>query len=100
MRGEDLLIDRDQGLKQIAEWLGLRTDAKAIDEMMHPERSPFACYGPPGANFGNDRSFLKEPALRPERAERHTLEGPLSWRKDGQGFLPDVKELAVQFGYQ
>src|SRR5262249_41021505 len=64
VRGEDLLTDRDHGLAKICEWVGLRTDPAAIDAMMHPERSPFACYGPAGANFGNDRSFLKHPALQ------------------------------------
>src|SRR5713226_498316 len=98
MRGEDLLTDRDQGLAKIAEWLGLRTDSEAIEEMKHPERSPYACFGPPGAYFGNDRSFLRAPTLRPERAESHTLEGPLSWRKDGRSFRPEVKELAAKFG--
>jgi hypothetical protein len=100
MRGEDVLTDRDRGLAQIAEWLGLRTDSDAIEEMKHPECSPYARFGPPGATFGNDRSFLRNPALRPERAESHTLEGPLSWRKDGRGFLPEVKSLAMEFGYQ
>ena len=100
MRGEDVLADHDQSLTRIASWLGLRTDPAAIDEMKHPERSQYASYGPPGANFGNDRSFLRNPALRPERAEHHSLEGPISWRKDGEGFLPEVKQLALEFGYE
>jgi hypothetical protein len=100
VRGEDLLTNREQGLERIADWLGLRTDAQAIDEMKHPERSPYACYGPRGAAFGNDRSFLNHPALRPERAEEQRLAGPLSWREDGREFCPEVRDLAVSFGYQ
>jgi hypothetical protein len=100
MRGEDMLRDRDHELARIAEWLGLRTDAEAIAEMKHPERSPYASFGPPSAKFGNDRSFLRQPKLRPERAEWHSLEGPLAWCDDGREFLPEVKELARQFGYR
>jgi hypothetical protein len=100
VRGEDLLNDPDRGLRQIVSWMGLRVDSEAIEEMKHPERSPYACFGPPGARFGNDIFFLQSPALRPARAKLQSLEGPLSWRGDGQGFLPEVKELAHYLGYQ
>ena len=42
VRGEDVLREPDSMLRQIAGWLGLRTDEAAIEEMKHPERSPFA----------------------------------------------------------
>jgi hypothetical protein len=100
IRGEELLSNSDQGLRFLAEWLGIRTDAEAIEEMKHPERSPYACFGPPGARYGNDHFFLRNPALRPGPAEPHSLAGPLSWREDRQGFSPKVKELAQQFGYE
>jgi len=100
IRGEDLLSDLHRGLQQIASWMGLRTDNDAIEEMKHPERSPYACFGPPGARFGNDILFLQSPAARPPRAEPYSLEGPLGWRLDGAGFLPEVKELALHFGYR
>lgn len=99
VRGEDLLNDPENGLRQIAGWLGLRTDPEAITEMKHPERSVYACYGPPGARLGNDGNFLSHPALRPDRAKPQSLNGPLNWREDGQGFLPEVRQLAQQFGY-
>jgi hypothetical protein len=99
IRGEDLLINPDRGLRQIVGWMGLRIDSEAIEEMKHPERSPYARFGPPGARFGNDIFFLQNPALRPARAKLQSLEGPLSWRHDGQGFLPEVKGLARYFGY-
>ena len=73
---------------------------RAIEEMKHPERSPYACYGPPSAHFGNDRAFLQDPVLRPARAEKHSLEGPLSWRDDGREFSAEVRELARKFGYE
>ena len=100
IRSEDLLNDLSRGLGRIAGWMGLRTDAEALDEMTHPERSPYACYGPPGARFGNDRLFLEKPTLRPERAKRYSLDGPLSWRKDGRGLLAEVVQLAREFGYK
>jgi Sulfotransferase family len=100
IRGEELLTDPDRHLRQIVNWMGLREDAEAIEEMKHPERSPYACLGPRGARYGNDLSFLEDAALRRPRVESHGLEGPLTWRSDGQGFLPEVKELARHFGYR
>lgn len=100
LRGEDLLTDPGRHLYAIAQWLGVRTDDAAIEEMKHPERSPYACFGPPGARFGNDRFFLEDPVLRPARALTQSLEGPLSWRADGRGFSPQVKRLAREFGYE
>jgi hypothetical protein len=99
VRGEDVLSDPLQQLRAIARWIGLRTDQKAIEEMMHPERSPFARYGPPTACQGNDAFFMESPTLRSGPMETGTLDGPLSWRTRSQGFLPMVKELARQFGY-
>jgi hypothetical protein len=100
IRVEEVLRDPNRGLQEIAAWMGLRTDAEAIEEMKHPERSPYACLGPAGAGGGNDRSFLESPTLRPQKGELHSLAGPLSWRRDGGGFLPRVKHLAKQFGYE
>ena len=99
VRGEDLLAEPDEALHGIAAWMGLRTDAEAIEEMKHPERSPYAFLGPPGARYGNDAFFLRDPALRPSRSLLQHLEGPLSWRTDGRGFSPEVKRLAQEFGY-
>ena len=99
VRGEDVLREPDRTLRQIVGWLGLRTDDAAIEEMKHPERSPFACFGPPNAQYGNNHAFLEDPVLRPDTAEPLSLKGPLSWRNDGLEFLPKVKQLARQFGY-
>jgi hypothetical protein len=107
IRGEDILHQPDHHLRQIVAWLELCADSDAIEQMKHPERSPFAGFGPLGARFGNDPSFLKNPAIRPHRDSRRledrvkpqSLEGPLSWREDGTGFSPKVKQLAREFGY-
>jgi hypothetical protein len=100
VRGEDLLGDPDEGLRQIATWLAIRADSSAIEEMKHPERSPYACFGPPGARFGNDIFFLEQPYFRVSRRPAESLDGPLSWRSDGQEFMPEVKHLAGTLGYQ
>jgi hypothetical protein len=100
VRSEDLVRSPERGLREVLAWLGLRTDDEAIEEMKHPERSPYACYGPRSAHFGNDRDFLQNPVLRPARAEKHTLEGPLSWCDDGREFSAEVRELAQKFGYE
>ena len=96
----DLLAEPQNALKRVAEWLGLRTDATAVEQMMHPERSPFARFGPPGARLGNDIHFLERPALQSGQARPHSLEGPLGWRSDRAGFLPEVVELSRYLGYQ
>jgi hypothetical protein len=81
--------------------MGLRINEEAIDRMKHPERSPYAFLGPRGARYGNDIFFLENPRLRPSRAsEALSLEGPLGWRKDGQEFCPEVKQMARDFGYE
>lgn len=98
--GEELLSKPESGLRDIAAWLGLRTDSAAIEEMKHPERSPYACFGPPSARYGNDHFFLKRPRFHPNGTKSHRLEGPVSWRENGQGLLSEVKQLAREFGYQ
>jgi hypothetical protein len=100
IRGEDLLTNPDPYLHRIASWLELRTDGEAIEEMKHPERSPFARFGPRNAHLGNDPNFLQQPTLRPSQVNMQSLDGPVSWRKDGAGFAPQVRELAQRFGYR
>jgi len=99
IRGEDLLANPDGILREIADWLGLRSDEKAVADMKHPERSPYAFIGPPGARWGNSDFFLKDPELRSDRLKPQSLEGTPSWLDSGQQLLPEVKELARQFGY-
>jgi hypothetical protein len=100
VRGEDIVGDPERGMRGVLAWLGLRADDETIEEMKHPERSPYACYGPPSARFGSDRTFLQDPVLRPARAKKHSLEGPLSWRDDGREFSAEVRALARTFGYK
>jgi hypothetical protein len=99
MRGEDLMGDPEHKLAELAEWAGLRTDAEAISDMMHPERSPFARFGPINALFGNDPNFLAGPEFRPHQPKIPSLTDPVPWRDDGKGLYPEVIEMARWFGY-
>ena len=100
IRGEDLVTDANEGLCSVAAWLGLRTDPEAVEEMKHPEGSPYACLGPSSASFGSDIFLRKGPLTRPEWAQPRSLEGPLGWREDGGEFSPEVKHFARRLGYQ
>ena len=100
IRGEDLLASPAEELRKLGEWLGLSQDEDAIERMLHPEDSPFACLGPCGAHLGNDINFLRSPVLRPHPLKPQTLRGPLPWRPDGGGFKTEVVELALTLGYE
>jgi hypothetical protein len=98
IRGEDLLSAPETYLPQIAEWLDVRTDKKAIDAMMRPEESPFARPGPNNARLGNDPKFMKEPILRKFTPPEVDLDSPMSW-DDSAVFDEVVKHYAMYFGY-
>lgn len=99
VRGEDIMEDPRHFLGDVCRWLGIRDDALAIQEMMHPERSPFACFGPITALFGNDPNFLRGPSFRSHKVKIPSLDQPLAWRPDGLGLHPQVKALAHELGY-
>jgi hypothetical protein len=100
VRSEELLSRPDEVLYSLTTWLGLHNDGDEIAAMRHPERSPFAFFGPAGARYGNDRFFLEDPAFRPRRPPSEQLDGPLPWRTDDLGFTPTVQNLARQLGYR
>jgi len=97
--GEELLNNKERQLRAICAWLGVDEGDTALEAMLHPELSPFACLGPLGAHLGNDINFLRSPALRPGLVSCPPLAGPLSWRKDGQEFRPEVLAMAQRMGY-
>ena len=99
IRGEDFLADVDAQLKTLCAWLGVSDAPEAIAAMKQPEASPFACFGPINAMFGNDPKFMQDPYLRPYKSRPQSLEGPLAWRPDGASFHPRVVEMAQGFGY-
>jgi hypothetical protein len=102
LRGEDLLSDPDGQFRQVCRWLGIRSDDAAIAAMMHPERSPFACFGPDTARFGNDPNYLTHPEFTPRPIPSARLEGPFDWGPAAAaeaGFSPQTRELAHMLGY-
>jgi hypothetical protein len=99
VRAEDVLNDSESLLPAIAAWLGLRADDSAIEAMKHPERSPFASFGPAGSGIigGNDPSFLRDPT--PRRAKvLCTLDPPEGWVAE-PSFWRMVVILANRLGY-
>ncbi len=102
IKAEMLLSDPPKYLAQICEWLGISSAPSAIEEMLHPERSPFATLGPPSARYGNDPNFLKNPALdmsRLKNLQEPDIEMAAPWREDGSTLSPETIKLARQFGY-
>lgn len=99
MRGEDIMAEPEKRLAEIARWCGLRDDDEAVAEMMHPERSPYACFGPINALFGNDPNFLAGATFRPHKPKVPSLFDPVPWRDDGKGLYPEVIAMAKDFGY-
>jgi hypothetical protein len=100
IRGEDLLAQPEVWLPRICRWLGIDEGPAAIDAMMHPETSPFACPGPWNARWGGDPGYQDNPALRPYTIKPEKLSGPLPWRQDGAGFAEHVVAMAMFFGYE
>ncbi len=99
IRGEDVLAAPDRLLGELARWLGIRDDRAAIEAMLHPERSPFASLGPPGALYGNDVAFLQDPTFRPTAHKTLTPDGPLPRQGGERSLSKDVRKLAEELGY-
>jgi hypothetical protein len=99
IRGEDLLSAPDEHLREIADWLGIRSDRDAIEAMKHPERSAFATKGPPNALLGGDEKFFANPVLRSYSNVTPPLDAQLPWCPDGEVFSAPICQLARNFGY-
>jgi hypothetical protein len=99
VRGEVLLTDPATTLAEIVQWLGIEMDDFCLEQMMYPERSPYAFFGPPGARLGNDILFLEDPRLRRDNMLTGSLDDPMTWGAEGETFLPEVRDLARQLGY-
>lgn len=98
IRAEDLLAFPDRELRRIAGWLVIRHDPRAIDEMKHPERWPFASIGPYNAPFGADPKFLENPVLRLRPAFREPFQADVPVERAAE-LEPAVAGLARQLGY-
>ena len=100
VRSEDILADPRRQLPAVCQWLGLKWSERIYRALLHPERCSYSCLGPYGAELGNAPAFLASPAFHREALSlREELERPLPWRPDSKSFLPEVVEMAQQFGY-
>ncbi len=110
IKGEDLLSYPDLYLPQIAEWLDISTEKKAINSMKHPERSPFAYVGPFPCPGGNDPKFMRNPTLRNGIVKEPNLESFLEqkqWQKEelkkiasfSDEFKQKIFKLSHSLGY-
>lgn len=120
LKGEDVLSEPDLYLPQIADWMGISTDKAAIEEMKHPENSPYACVGPSPTRGGNDGKFMRSPVLRSGRVREPSLKeafakNPIKWISDegnqrfeelGLTLAPsveiedEIRGMALSMGYQ
>lgn len=98
VKGEDILSEPDRYLPQIAEWLGIRTDAQAIQAMKHPEYSPYAYRGPAPAHGGNDGNFMRAPELRSGRVREPSLKDFLE-RQALDWISPEEEQRLASSGY-
>jgi Sulfotransferase family len=99
VRAEDVLNDTRPRLRSIAAWLGIRTDANAIEAMTHPENSPFASLGIEGSGIisGHDPNFLRDPIPHPVEV-LHTLDPPQGWVENASLWDMTV-DIAHRLGY-
>lgn len=98
MLGESFLENPAAHLPDLCQWLGIASDEQALNEMLHPERSPFASLGPRNAPFGTDPSFIRNPALRKFAPKPTSLEGPVAMPGDPL-FSDELKQYARELGY-
>jgi hypothetical protein len=97
VRAEDVLSDPAGTFASVLDWLCLRNDDQALEQLRHPERSPYAHPGPDGASGGNDPGFQEDPNLRPPRLPdslelREDLSVTPLWREE-------LAQLGRRLGY-
>ena len=103
VRAEEFVTSTDKTLGRVARWMGLSTDADAIAEMKHPERSPYSTQGPPNARFGNDTLYLDTASLYKSTYKSAPSTGRRKGGSKGSkagGLLPEVVDLARRLGYR
>jgi len=98
LRSEDLLANPEGALARACRHLGIDDQPVAIEAMLHPEQSPYACLGPTMAPTGNDPHWIASPALRRGRAP--ALEPSLRELWDLPGVEPELATLVMQLGWQ
>ena len=99
VRAEEILACSTETLNSLMGQLNLTVDEITLEEMKHPERSPYASFGPPGARYGDDTHFLAHPTLPDPSLTPLSLDGPVSWSHE-QELSSATKELGHSFGYE
>jgi hypothetical protein len=97
LRAEDALNRAATVLPRLCEWLAVDTSEHCIAEMLRPERSPYAGWGPAGATGGFDPSFLARPRRR-DVVLPGSLAAPASWRLDRHTHSAAIL-LGSRYGY-
>jgi hypothetical protein len=100
VRAEDVLNDPHSRLASVAAWLELESGPDAIEAMLHPERSPFACPGPiaSGVVGGNDPAFLSDPV--PHRAALPAgVDLPAGWVENASLWEMTL-DISARLGYR
>jgi Sulfotransferase family len=100
IRCEDILEKPVFYFQQILHWLNLSENKSILEEILHPENSSYACFGPFNAHLGLNPDFLRSPTFPKSIIPPTKLEGALPWRNDGKGFLPHIIQLAKELGYE
>lgn len=98
IRAEEVLADPARHMTDLARRLGLDAGTRALESMLHPERSPFAKPGPHTAPYGNDPKFLQRPTVR-------RLRPGASIQKLGEWGVDElrislIRDLAGRLGYE
>jgi len=95
LRMETLIADPCSALVDLCARLDLPNGEAALAAMLHPENSPFAGFGPVGANLGDDPTFLRDPTFPPKAISNPPILLPHS----GKEMPPEVAQFAAQYGY-
>lgn len=100
MRSEDVENNHPAIWSGLCAWLNIEHSSAIEHAMFNPASWPFAQPGPSLAPAGlGAEAHAKFSHETLNAAEQMRLDGALPWRADGQGFNPEVRALAEQFGY-
>lgn len=100
LHGEWFFEDPAFVLRQICEWLEISTAPEAIEAMLRPEDSPFACVGPGNAKYGNNPGWIENPHLRTGVLPKENMDAPLDFLGTEDVYLStEVKAMAHILGY-
>ena len=95
LRAESLVADPHAELSALCARLHLPDDGINVAKMLHPENSPFAGFGPVGANMGDHPAFLRDPTFPPMGTSGQSFAS----RPRNEAMLPEVARLAARYGY-